>query len=320
MFAAVRWAIAFMWWGVTVATADPLTENFPARLSETGLFVDTATLTPADDLIPYEVRVALWSDGAEKKRWLKLPAGGKVTFHPDEVWKLPVGSTVVKHFELSEHRIETRLITRRSSGYAFTTYRWNESQSDADRLENGADEILDVQSPPLLWHYPSVNECRTCHTRAAEPVLALHTRQLNHAEQLEEWQRQNRFDSPIGPANTYGSFPPPDLDPARRSEKARAYLDVNCAHCHRPGGGAPGGADLRYLTPIGRTQLLWIPPAFGDLGLPQPSRIEPYNKELSVLWHRLQRSDRVRMPPLGTHRIDSFAVELIGNWIDEGAQ
>ena len=71
----------------------------PKLLSQTGAFKDTRTLTPADGLIPYEIRVPFWSDGASKVRWVSVPKE-KIGFSPTGDWTFPERSVFVKTFEL----------------------------------------------------------------------------------------------------------------------------------------------------------------------------------------------------------------------------
>src|SRR6185503_5783599 len=97
--------------------ADP-----PALLSQTGVFSDLATLTPAAGVIPFGVSPPLWSDAAEKRRWMIVPSDGtadspqeRIDVSSDDTWKFPVGTVLVKHFELqqptgSPHRLETRFL------------------------------------------------------------------------------------------------------------------------------------------------------------------------------------------------------------------
>jgi len=77
--------------------------QLPAHLSDTGAFRDLAHLNPAEALIPYNINVSFWSDGAHKARWVSVPnesssAGEKIAFSPTGEWKFPKGTVFVKHF------------------------------------------------------------------------------------------------------------------------------------------------------------------------------------------------------------------------------
>ena len=99
-------------------------------------------------------------------------------------------------------------------------------------------------------------------------------------------------------------------------QRARTYLAVNCAQCHRPGGPGGGNLDLRFDTQLAMTGMIDVTAQSGDLGLPAARVVAPGSRTSSVLWERLRRLDDKRMPPLGTHRVDQEAVDMIGTWID----
>ncbi len=78
----------------------------PALLSQTGAFQDTRNLIPSGSLIPYDINVSFWSDGAAKSRWISVPGGGsspdpKIKFAPTGDWSFPDGTLFVMHFELA---------------------------------------------------------------------------------------------------------------------------------------------------------------------------------------------------------------------------
>ena len=310
---------------------------FPQLLSETGLFVDTAALEPTPGLVEYDVQTPLWSDGARKRRWMALPGWTQIDFDATAAWTFPPDTVLVKHFELetapgSWTRLETRVLIHEAGGWAGYTYRWNEAQDDAALLTGGESEVLTLVDAEdgigeLTWNYPDRADCLACHTLAAGRVLGVRTAQLNGDfayasvvdNQLEAWNSIELFSTDIGPAGAYASLPPWDEAAAATGERARAYLDVNCSTCHRPGGPTPSGLDLRFETPAHALGAVHVPPAAGDLGLTDPLLVWPGDKEHSVLWERLRVLDADRMPPLGSHRVHIDAVEIIGHWIDSGA-
>lgn len=188
---------------------------FPRLLSQTGLFSSTADNRPATGLIPYSVNMPLWSDGAEKERFLALPKNSQIEFdavvyphgaeYPDPGWRFPDGSVLVKTFSLemeagnpaSRKRLETRILQHRKMpgnddeygaqvwhGY---TYVWNEQQTDAELLDaDGLDRTLNIRDPAApdgwrqqVWRFPSRAECTLCHTMASKYVLGMTTLQMN---------------------------------------------------------------------------------------------------------------------------------------------
>jgi uncharacterized repeat protein (TIGR03806 family) len=188
---------------------------FPRRLSETGLFASTRDHVPAPGVIPYSVNSPLWSDGAEKERFLALPGDSRIEFeavtYPQPApgstpgWRFPDGTVLVKTFALemeagnpaSRRRLETRILHHERApgnddeygaqvwhGY---TYLWNDEQTDAELIDaRGLDRsylIRDAQAPggtrQQAWHFPSRAECALCHTMAAKYVLGVTTLQIN---------------------------------------------------------------------------------------------------------------------------------------------
>src|SRR6266850_197172 len=103
--------------------------NLPKLLSETGAFRETANLVPSTSLIPYDLNISFWSDGAEKSRWIAIPgdqpgAPGRIGFSPTGEWTFPPGTVFVKHFEMRtdetrpelKRRLETRLLVCDATG------------------------------------------------------------------------------------------------------------------------------------------------------------------------------------------------------------
>jgi uncharacterized repeat protein (TIGR03806 family) len=310
----------------------------PALLSQTGLFTNLATLTPAAGLIEYDLNMPFWSDGALKRRWVAVPANLKVTFSSTGSWTFPVGTVIVKHFEMemidgdpnSARRLETRILTRTSTGWEGFTYRWNAGETDADLLATGATEVLTINAGTgsqrtQTYDYPSRTDCLQCHTSAAGFALGLSTRQLNKDfdygavtdNELRTLDHIGYFSSSIGTASQYGAYPAIDDTSFSVATRARAYLAVNCAQCHRPGGPTNVNLDFRFDTADASMNAIDVTPTQGDLGIGSAARIiAPGAKANSVLWQRMQRLDGTRMPPLASHRVDQTAVTVIGSWID----
>jgi uncharacterized repeat protein (TIGR03806 family) len=314
----------------------------PARLGLTGLFTDTATLEPHPGLVPYDVAAPLWSDGALKRRWIAVPDGRQIAFDARDAWTFPVGTVLVKHFELeltpgtasSRTRLETRVFVRETTGWAGFTYRWSQAQTDADLLEDGASadyEIDDPQAPggtrTLTWRFPSRADCLRCHTPASGFVLGVRTGQLNRDfgydgvvdNQLRSWNHIALFAGDVGLPATHEAWADPSDGARPVGARARAYMASNCAQCHQPGGPAPGGLDLRHGTARTAMNVIDVRPSEGDLGLANPWRVRTGVRADSVLYLRMTRLDATRMPPLAHEAIDVAGSALIGAWIDDGA-
>jgi hypothetical protein len=178
------------------AAKPDASSRFPRRLSDTGLFASTKDHKVAAGVIPYDVNAPLWSDGANKHRYLAVPGDGKIRYSPDAAWGFPDGSVLVKTFELepepgnpaSRRRLETRLLHVEQEHWRGYTYVWNDDQTDAELLTDprGRDQTFAVKDPaapggtrPQTWHYPSRAECTLCHTMPAGFVLGPNTLQMN---------------------------------------------------------------------------------------------------------------------------------------------
>ena len=195
---------------------------FPPLLSQTGAFKDVRSLTPSDGLIPYDINISFWSDGAAKARWIATPREGadgraKIGFKPTGEWTFPKGTVFVKHFELAtdetrpdvKRRLETRLLVcDATNGVYGVTYKWRADNSDADLLSTNLTEPITIKTATgtrmQTWYYPSRQDCLTCHTAKAGGVLGVKTRQMNRDftfpggvtdNELRAWNHAGLFDA-----------------------------------------------------------------------------------------------------------------------------
>ena len=313
------------------------TISFPEKLSETGLFEDLESLSPVSGLIEYRVAHPLWSDGAAKRRWIGVPEFKRIGFSLDD-WSFPIGSVSVKHFfmdmtdgdPLSSRRLETRVLYNTRQGWQGVSYRWNRLQNEAtivrDRLTQEvfieqADGSIRVQD----YEYPGARDCGVCHNSASGFLLGLESRQMNvdylfgsgMESQISVLNQLQLFDQYTEDDSLPAPLPSVLNQTASTGQRARAYLDVNCSHCHQPGGPAATGLDLRFETPEFAMGAINLSPQNGSIGQSDAKLISPGERENSILWLRMNTLDSERMPPVATHRIDEAGVELIGQWIDE---
>lgn len=305
----------------TSGGADPA---FPVRLSETGC-VDPANPTSVvEGVIPYEVNTALWSDGADKRRWMAIPDGSQITVGPDGDFEFPIGSVLLKEFSVNETPFETRLFVRHADGgWAGYTYRWNEALTDAELVPPGG--LADQEVGPLTWSYPSRAQCLDCHSAAAGRTLGPETAQLNGpmiypsgivSNQLETLSSIGMFANDLG--GTPDSLPAlAHVGDLTRSldDRARSYLHANCAGCHRPEGPGQGPMDFRYHLTFEQTSTCNREPEIGDLGVPGAKILVPGNPDASVMSLRMHALDGNRMPPLGTRLVDLQGTSVIDAWI-----
>jgi uncharacterized repeat protein (TIGR03806 family) len=311
--------------------------DIPLLLSQTGAFRDTAHLTVSDGLVPYDLIVPFWSDGADKLRWIAVP--GKIAFSVNGEWVFPPGTVFVKTFELPtdaanpniKRRLETRLLVRDAGGGVYgVVYKWRADGSDADLLKSEQTQSIAVKSAggevrQQTWYYPSRKDCLTCHTATAGGVLGVKTRQLNRSLQypsgiidneLRAWNHIGLF-APGLKEEDLRSFPKlaASTDTTRSLEdRARSYLDANCSQCHRPGG-TVANFDTRYPTPLAE-QALIDGPVLIDQGIDHPRVIAPHDIWRSIAYMRVNTDGDIKMPPLARETIDQQGVRLLGEWIN----
>jgi uncharacterized repeat protein (TIGR03806 family) len=297
--------------------------QIPTLLSDTGCVNPANPAQPASGLIPYAPNAPFFSDNATKARWLALPNGQRITVGADDDFDFPSGSVLVKNFLLGNRLVETRLFMRHNDGnWAGYTYEWNAGGTEATRVIGGKTVTVAGQT----WEFPSESQCLQCHTAAAGRTLGLEIGQLNGdllypatgrtANQLTTLDDVDVLTPPL--AQTPASLPviPNPFGSAGLGERARAWLHTNCANCHRPGGGAQSGMDLRYTTPLDDTQACDVAPTLGDLGIANARLIAPGSAARSVVVARVDRTGTDAMPPLARHLIDTQGVQLLTGWID----
>jgi uncharacterized repeat protein (TIGR03806 family) len=283
--------------------------NFPPTLSATGCVDPKNAQIPAPGLIPYDVNAALWSDGADKERWMALPDGGKIHIGADGDWDFPNGTVLMKTFRVGGKRIETRLFVRHDdNGWAGYTYEWDDQEKDAALLPAGKTKAVGNQT----WYYPSRSDCLRCHSAAAGGSLGLETAQLNKVFTYPNGKLANQ----INTLDHIGLFDaaPPAMPPALGGD-GRSYLHANCSFCHRPGGTGGGPADFRFATPVPMMNVCNVAPSAGDLGVAGAKLVVPGNPGQSVVSLRMHALDANRMPPLATRVVDPAGTQAVDGWI-----
>jgi uncharacterized repeat protein (TIGR03806 family) len=299
--------------------------TFPDRLSKTGCVDPADPSKPAEGLVPFRVNSELWSDGADKERYLALPDGKTISVGEDGHFEFPVGSVLVKTFSLKGKRVETRLLVHHDDGeWGGYTYEWDDAQKDAVLLPAGKTKTVGAQK----WTFPSRGECVQCHTAAAGRTLGPEIAQLNGehvypstnriANQLKTLEYIGMLSAPLGASISELPAYPALRDEAPLDARARSYLHANCSNCHRPeSGGGRATMDLRYATRSADTKTCGAEPVIDDLGIAGAKIVAPGSPDRSVLSRRVHSLDAKRMPPLGTRLVDEEGVKLLDAWIRE---
>ncbi|MCL1065434.1 hypothetical protein L2735_01195 [Shewanella olleyana] len=317
------------------------------NLSDYGLFTDPSlpTHSPTTPGINYQLSTELFSNYASKYRFIFLPDNQSMVFNPQQVFTLPVGSVLAKTFALpfdtqlsganNEKLIETRLMIRREAGWTALTYQWQ--QENASLIIAGADvtHTLNNQGDSITfdYHIPSKVECKICHQINENDISRINpigvkahllNREItlsngNKTNQLTFWADENML-SLLPDLNTVDKSHTLENNQASLTNRAKGYLDINCAHCHNKQGFASiSGLRLSYF--IDHTSFEYgickQPPGWdgGPNGLSYD--IVPGNAERSILHYRqILSSPKDKMPPIGREIIHTEGTELVKQWID----
>ncbi|MBI3468155.1 MAG: PQQ-dependent sugar dehydrogenase [Planctomycetes bacterium] len=319
--------------------------DFPRKLSETGLFESVADHRPAPGVIPYSINAEPWADGTVAERFVAVPGLTQLgVFKQSNVqvghiageWEFPKDGVLVKTVSLdlepgspaSRRRLETQVLHYDVDTWKAYNYVWNDEQTDAELSFEGADRVLSVADSAApggrrqqTWHHASRTECLLCHTTRAGSVHGFRMPQLarDHdyrgvmADQLRTFEHIGLFAEPAPSDRT--AWPDPHDPSADLSSRARAYLHVNCGHCHRRGGGGSAFFDVQYDFPLSKTALLGTRPTQGTFGIHDAQIVAPGDPYRSVLYYRMSKLGHGRMPQFGSQVVDPQGTKLIHDWI-----
>jgi hypothetical protein len=333
---------------VTPFFSMPTTFNgsLPPLLSQTGVFSNTPSMTPANGLIPYQPNASLWADNALKIYYLAVPNNGapctpneQIAFAPAGSWSFPAGTVFVKTLELQTNqtnpssilRLETQVLVRDINGQVYgVTYKWRPDNSDADLLTSELSQNIAITTSSGVvtqtWNYASPADCLTCHTPVANYVLGVNSRQLNGNF---TYPATGNTDNQLRTLNRLGLLNPAFDEAtitnfeklsaltnltASLQDRARSYLDANCAQCHQPGGTGVT-YDGRYDTPLANQNITNYPASI-SLGLDNACIIKSKDPWRSVLLVRINTTNSdIQMPDFRT-LIDTNAVQVFTAWIN----
>lgn len=313
-----------------------ITQEAFDNLSDYNLFKgNLADLVPNEGLLPYDLNSALFTDYAEKARFVWVPQGKKAGIGDDGLVDLPVGSVLVKNFYYSNAQgkkriIETRLLVHRESGWEPNTYIWNDDQTDAKLEIAGAFVPVTFthnnKTQSITYEVPNKNKCKGCHEQnSAFTPIGPKVRNINKdytyadgkANQLTKWYNHGIFAKAIDPT-TADAVPNYNDTTANLNLRARAWLDINCAYCHSPSGPAKTtGLNLLYHNADTVTLGYYkYPIAAGRGAGDKLYDIHPGNPDNSILLYRINSTEAdVMMPELGRTLVHQEGVKLIREWI-----
>ncbi|WP_296718174.1 SO2930 family diheme c-type cytochrome [Erythrobacter sp.] len=300
--------------------------GFPSALSEFGIFADAARQVPAPGVTPYTLNTPLWSDGADKLRFIYLPEGTQLTADGEGLLQFPVGAAIIKTFAFGEGEarrlIETRVLLHRADGWLALPYRWNAEQTEASlALAGGRVDLVTPAGEAISYAIPNKNQCKSCHGKDGQVIpIGPKARNLS-AEWLGQASAGGLLDHVPAGGDLLPDWRAHATGPA--APLARAYLDVNCAHCHQPGGGASNsGLDLRWEQDDAHALgIMKRPVAAGRGAGGHDFSILPGQPDASILLYRMNSAEPgVAMPELGKASVDHEGGAVVRRWILEMKQ
>lgn len=297
--------------------------ELPRLLSDFGFFADGARQIPAARVTPYALNTPLWSDGADKLRFIYLPEGTQLTADGEGLLRFPVGAAIIKTFAFGEGQdrrlIETRVLLHRADGWVALPYRWNAEQTEATlALAGGRVELTTPTGEAISYAIPNKNQCKSCHGKDGAVIpIGPKVRNLS-AEWLGDMSRKGWLAGGTAGGDRLPDWRTHASGPA--APLARAYLDVNCAHCHQPGGGASNsGLDLRWEQSDPHALGIFKRPVAAGRGAGGLEfSILPGEPDKSILLYRMESAEPgVAMPELGKASVDRQGVAVVRRWIAE---
>lgn len=286
-------------------------------------------------VLPYFLNSTLFTDFSDKVRYIIFPDTSKSNFTKHDVFEFPTGTTLVKVFSVpslissAADIIEIRLIIKKETGWAFYPYIWHPESQDAYFYRSGIslEKTINTEGSEVTFNYvtPSSGECGTCHQNSTgNTPIGLKARHLNKVisyegqeiNQLTLWNDLGLISGLPNDLNLIDSLPNWKDFTQPVENRAKAYLDINCAHCHTDGGaGDLSGLRLEY----------WRKELDGAHGVCNPAHgwrgggydIWPGEGDISSITVRMRHTEaKDRMPPIGRSLVDEEAAQLISDWID----
>jgi uncharacterized repeat protein (TIGR03806 family) len=311
------------------------------KLSEYGFFSgNLSSLHPVDGVLRYELNTPLFSNYAEKLRFIRLPKNTKIAYNDSVAFDFPEGTVLIKNFyypkdfrkpEKGRKIMETRLLVLETNGWQAYPYIWNDEQTEAFYDPAGETKTISFVNPAgkkvtTPYVIPNKNQCKGCHIRQERMMpIGLTARQLNRpsptdntVNQLHDWSARDMINAMPVLEKVPKSSVWNDPTTGNLNDRARAYLDVNCAHCHsRKGPASTSGLFLDIFekdpTHLGVNK----PPVAAGRGAGDLQfDIKPGDPDHSIMIFRMKTVDpAIAMPEIGREQIHKEGVALIEEWI-----
>ncbi|WP_437677112.1 hypothetical protein [Sorangium sp. So ce131] len=296
------------------APAPDLQAALPAALSETGLYADLAARSVASDVVAYEPGFELWSDGAEKRRFLRLPPGARIDTEDQDAWQFPEGTRLWKEFRRDGVLVETRVLAKVGAApeaWAAVAYVWNADGTEALAAPEGVKDALGTPHD-----VPAASDCMGCHGGTESRVLGFSAIQL----------AASPGEVDLGEVAARGMLSDPPEDPVvlPGDDAARAalgWLHANCSHCHNQRRPERRGArcydpqhSFDFTLRVGELRSV---EATATYRTAVDKWISPGDPDDSEVVQRAGRRDPSwpSMPPLGTEVVDEAGLAALRAWI-----
>lgn len=303
----------------------------PTDVFCTGLYVGRDPTVHSPDAIHYTPGLVLWSDGAEKDRYLSLPPGTVIDTTDMDAWVFPVGTRAWKEFRVDGVLVETRFLWKRSeTSWVEATYIWDADGRSARLGDHVTPTIL-----PSGYEIPATRTCALCHDGASDTLLGIEaiTLGLAAAEGVTLTSLASAGSLSAPPPTTTIALPE---DATGRAAAALGYVHVNCGMpCHSERGvsaythffgrlraeefwPSPGGVlgtvetSDTYRTGVNAEVMI----ATYSSAFPGTQLITPGAHATSLVWVLPHRRGLRQMPPVVSHVVDDVGTQAIADWID----
>ena len=293
-------------------------------------------LVPNQSVLPYDLINPLFSDYAQKARFVWMPAGSTSRAMENGEIDFPIGTVLIKNFfyrEVGEKKlVETRLLIKKPKGWNPLTYVWNDTQTEAIHTIVGDFKEITSQddqgeSFTIDYAIPNKNQCKNCHERNREILpIGPKVQNLNRdfayedglQNQLEKWTMFNYL-SGYDSIQVHEAMPPWGDPQTPLSDRARSYLEINCGTCHHKNGSANVSglhltADEKNSFNLGVCK---APVSAGKGSGGYQYDIQPGNPNKSIVVFRMESQEPgAMMPEIGRKLVHKEGVRLIRNWIE----
>lgn len=298
--------------------SDPLVvAELRTNLSELNIYLGNLNeLNISSRAFEYNLNTPLFTDYSHKQRLIALPENTTMQYNGDGLPIFPDNTVIAKTFyynlnerdlSLGRQIIETRILIKINGEWQTGDYKWNEDQTEAVLdLEGSSLPIswIDANGNPQSTTYkiPSNTDCFTCHQSYNSnvpigPKLRTMNFEINGTNQLQQFVN-NSLLSGLTDISTVNSLPNWENTSVSLEERTRAYFDVNCAHCHIPGGQCDDQSNLNfaYETLLENSDIV--------------------QRKQSIQFRVSEYNEGVSMPFIGTTMLHTEGVELIQAYLD----